>query len=64
MKKVIFLSIAILGMALGSLVTIQPAHASGGIWVEWIGPDGCEYADCQVCFFWDCGGGVMHLCDE
>lgn len=51
-------------MALGSLMTVQPANASGGICDQWVGSDGCDYADCGVCFLWNCGGGTMYVCDE
>lgn len=63
MKKLIFLSLAILGMVIGSFVAIPPVNASGGICDQWVGDDGCDYADCGVCFLWNCGGSTMYVCD-
>ncbi|PZX59821.1 hypothetical protein LV84_01030 [Algoriphagus ratkowskyi] len=63
MKKMMIMTLAVLGMVLGSFAVVQPVKAEAGPCTHFVGDDGCSYADCGECLFWNCGGPTQHWCD-
>ena len=57
------LTLAVLGMVLGSFAVVQPVKAAGPC-THFTDIHGCSYADCGECFAWQCPGGPTQIeCD-
>ncbi len=64
MKKFMILSLAVLGMVLGSIAIVQPAKADGPC-THFKDQYGCDVADCGECIAWSCNGGPTNVaCTE
>lgn len=64
MKKTMFLSLAVLGMVVGSIAIVQPAKADGPC-THFKDQYGCDVADCGECIAWSCNGGPTNVaCTE
>lgn len=65
MKKMMILTLAVLGMVLGSFAVVQPAKASGPCEEDtFVDEYGCVIASCGECIAIRCpGGGTEIYCN-
>lgn len=57
MKKMIIMTLAVLGMVLGSIAVVQPVKASSDVECEmFVDPWGCEVWVCSDVLNWHCEG--------
>lgn len=59
MKKFMILSLAVLGMVLGSIAVVQPVKASGPCTESITDRWGCTIRVCGDCIWTSCPGGTV-----
>ncbi|WP_144606981.1 hypothetical protein [Algoriphagus algorifonticola] len=64
MKKMMILTLAVLGMVLGSFALVQPVKAQGGPCGPVIQSGDCQIQECGDCIYHECPAGNFIRCYE